>query len=223
MREIGSIHLNNGAVRFDRGCDCRLPARAEIAPAERPDIFLESILFDSVANGDRTVGLGFIPDPLSTDLDTDRVWQVLKAMPRIFVVFVRRSLLPWYISRVLAIQQRMRHMLAESAVPSHGVRLDPVECAGLFRAVRDFEERLLVGFADHSVIRIDYERWAQDPQSTLRSVFDFLGITPHTKETDIGLPVDQSPAQTIVNHSELVSAFAGTEWCPLFESLDALP
>jgi hypothetical protein len=214
--EVGSVHLDNGAVRFDRGRDCRQPLRSEEVLSDNPDLFFKWLLADA-AVGHGFAGLGFVPDPLNVDLDTNLVLQAVRTMPRVSVVFIRRGVLRWYVSRIRAVHDHAKRLLEDSTGLWRGIRIDLFECKGVFRVVKAFEDRLLGDLGPHRVLQIDYEEWGRTPQSIISSVLRFMAIPPGLAGADIGLPSDEAPARAIGNHSELRSTFANTEWRVLFE------
>jgi len=95
--------------------------------------------------------------------------------------------------------------------------LDFEEAKRKFQRTQSWRSEANDSFSDHDMIQVTYEQLTSDPQSTLRSIQEFLGVEPrnlssfHTKQNP------ERMSDLIENYSELKEQFVGTPWVKYFD------
>ena len=145
------------------------------------------------------------------------VWPYLRGRRDLKVVHLtRRNTLKTHLSRKRA---ALTGQWVKTAVaPSRGssVELDYEECLNDFVETRNWEESADREFTGHAVLRLEYERLADDYPNEMRAVQDFLGVDRHPLQPSTSPQSRESLSTSISNYDELKDRFRGTPWAEFF-------
>lgn len=140
----------------------------------------------------------------------------LKNDPTIRIIHAkRRNKLETLVSEKLARRTGVWNS-TQGAYGSGLIRIDREECMAFFQTVDALERHYAALFRHHPMVEVYYETAIADPESTLGTIQDFLGVERQTLTTPLEKQNRRTPQEVVENYSELQDYFKHTEWAWCF-------
>jgi LPS sulfotransferase NodH len=159
------------------------------------------------------------------DADPAKVWDVLRAMPGLHVIHLkRRNILRTLTSRKIAGQtdnwwQTTPHDPAANVeLAARQVEFSKEELIEGFTETRNWEQDFDRRFANHPLIEVFYEELVANPEQQLQRLTKFLGLpTYNNYQTSYRRQNPESLVDLIRNYYALKQEFQNTPWSDFFE------
>jgi LPS sulfotransferase NodH len=146
------------------------------------------------------------------------VWEYLAAQSQLKIIHIKRdNLLKLHLSRKKAILTERWVNLTGEKEPETPIILDYAECLADFTQTRAWEEQYDDLFANHAKLELCYEALAQDYQSEMQRVHQFLGVEPEVLIPETHRQSTIPLSRAIMNYAELKAKFSATTWHSFFE------
>jgi LPS sulfotransferase NodH len=152
-----------------------------------------------------------------------RLLSHLAAMDGLDVIHLRRrNILRTLVSRKIAGMQDAwtstgsRETNGSAPLPAKQVSMTADELTTGFERTRAWEREGDHLFRDHPLLKMDYEDLVADPEGEFRAATSFLGVPYVAPRTVLERQNPEPLRDLLINHDELATAFAGTEWASFF-------
>ncbi|MDA7836629.1 sulfotransferase [Salibacteraceae bacterium] len=180
----------------------------------KPELFLNEYVFSPYKKEVHSVGFKLFPEQIDSN---EIVWNWLSDNSKLKVIHLERS------NRFAAFcSQKMAQKTGKYGINDKNQRLnetlilDPLECLQYFELREQMEQKGIEFFANHDVLKLDYEDLDHNIDETLAKILNFLGVAHTGLKTD-KLKQEVRPLTEVVeNYAELKKYFAETKWLNLF-------
>jgi LPS sulfotransferase NodH len=144
-------------------------------------------------------------------------WPYLLERPDVKVLHLkRRNVLQTHLSRKRAALTDRWVETSGQPRGAEAVHLDYEECLKDFEQTRAWEDEYDRCFSAHPLLKVEYERLADDYRTEIAKVQEFLGVTPQPVTPSTFQQARQPLSTSIANYRELKERFSGTPWQEFF-------
>lgn len=190
---------------------------------QQPVRFLERKMWRNYPQGITAVGFKIFYYHARDDAWAP-VWPYLQADTALRVIHIkRRNVLKTHLSRQLALaSDKWVKTAVAGPKPANGSLNQPItlnyeDCLADFENTRTWEKEADAFFADHPIIDLFYEDFAQDLAGQMKRMQTFLGVDYEDVRPQTEKQRRRPLRQTIANFDELKAQFADSPWSPFFD------
>jgi len=154
------------------------------------------------------------------DEKCNSLWKALENTKDLYVIHLkRRNILRTHLSWKLANESNewVKSKMSSTKLEKKKIFLSVDELNREFERTRNWEQEGDTMFAEHPMIEIYYEDIVNNPETQLKKVTDFLGLSYFQPETHLKKQNPEKLYELINNYDELKNYFEHTPWEAFFE------
>ena len=160
----------------------------------------------------------FYNHPFNTD---DReVWDFIADDPKIKIIhLVRKNKLRTFVSGEIAKKTDKWTLKSKDSfsLQDKQITIDFENFVGRVKKIYDFEEKTRKDYANRPYLEVSYEDLVDDKEKTMKSVFDFLGVSSTPVKSGYKKQNKETLAELVTNYDDFREKLAGSKYASLLD------